>query len=164
MRGVTRTGIECFQLPTFPCNGIDPMTRDVLAISDVEPFQVVACISNGNECIVSDVFAEQETNLCDSGRVDIIIIEKINNVFIPQLLIIVSKQSTGEVQDCSILSDDILFDKGSNTKCVSHRCSVVLQTVVVSFLLSGMIGSTSLKFEEVRCVWSLLLNYCFMAV
>jgi hypothetical protein len=75
---IATSGMEFFQLPAFPCNGIDPRTRDVAPI-DVEICQIGTCISNGNDCLVSDVFAVIEANLCDSGRVDIIIIDTINN-------------------------------------------------------------------------------------
>ena len=124
IRDVTIRGPECFQLPAFPGNGIDSRTRDVLATSDAEPCEVVACISNGNECLVSDACAECEANSCDSVRADSsIIVEKINKVLVPQLIwIFESTQSIVEVQLCSTLLDDPPFDTGSDTtKCVSHR-------------------------------------------
>ena len=127
---VTITGTESFQLPAFPCNGIDPMTRDVAATTDGEIYQIATCISNGNECLVSDACAGTEVNICDYGRVDIMIVEKINNVLVPQLVLLIATQSqstqstqcTPEVQQCSILLDDVPFDIGSDTtKFVSHR-------------------------------------------
>ena len=113
---VTIIGMECFQLPAFPSNGIDPTTRDVAAMTDAEFYQIVTCISNGNECLVSDAFAAIEVNLCDSARVDSVIVDDFNNVLVPKLIdiAIVSTQSTGEVQLFSILLDDALFDIGSD--------------------------------------------------
>jgi hypothetical protein len=66
--------------------------------------QVVACISIGNECLVSDEFATLEVNPCNSVRVDIIIIiiiiiiEKINNVRVRHPIPIVATQSKVDVQ------------------------------------------------------------------
>jgi hypothetical protein len=94
---VTIRGKEYFQLPAFPGNGIDTTTRDIAAPTDVEICQIVTCISNGNECLVSDAFAGiAEANLCDSVRVDIMIVDNIDNVFVPQLIEIAT-QSIPEV-------------------------------------------------------------------
>ena len=122
VRDVTRRGTEFFQFLAFPCNGIDPTTRDVAAPIDFETCQIGTCISNGNECLVSDACAVIEANLSDSGRFNIILVEKINNVLVPQFIdiAIVSTQSIVEVQ--LIVLDDFPFDTGSDTtKFVSHR-------------------------------------------
>ena len=116
MRDVATSGKESSQFPAFPRNGIYPSTRDVAAFIHVEKCQIVTCISNGNECLVSDAFAAIEVNLCDSARVDSVIVDDFNNVLVPKLIdiAIVSAQSTGEVQLFSILLDDALFDIGSD--------------------------------------------------
>ena len=59
---------------------------------------------------VSDAFAAIEVNLCDSARVDSVIVDDFNNVLVPQLILI----AIAEVQLCSILLDDFPFDIGSD--------------------------------------------------
>ena len=100
---VTIIGMECFQLPAFPSNGIDPTTRDVAAMTDAEFYQIVTCISNGNECIVRDAVAAFEVNPSDSSGS--IIIDNINNVLVPQLIDIVVTQSIVEIRGVIPLSD-----------------------------------------------------------
>ena len=75
---IATSGMEFFQLSAFPCTGIEPRTHRVAPI-DVEICQIGTWISKGNDCIVSDVFAVIEANPCDAGRVDIVIVDNINN-------------------------------------------------------------------------------------
>ena len=80
-----------------------PAPFDVAAMTDAEFYQIVTCISNGNEGIVRDAVAAFEVNPSDSSGS--IIIDNINNVLVPQLIDIVVTQSIVEIRGVIPLSD-----------------------------------------------------------